>query len=88
MDEEQRPVEHETTIIQTGERRGGGGAVTALVALVVIALIAFVYFGGYLQKAADEVNVDVNVTAPNIDLPDIKVESPPPAAPAEPANSN
>jgi len=86
MEEEQRPVEHETTIIQTGERRGGGGAVAAIVALVVIALIAFVYFGGYLQKAADEVNVDINVTAPNIELPDVKIESPPPAA--EPVNSN
>ncbi len=85
MDEEQRPVERETTIIQSGER-GSGGAIAAVVALVVLALIAFFYFSGYLDKAADEVNVDVNVAAPEIDLPDVKVETP--AAPAEPANSN
>ncbi len=85
MDEDQRPVERETTIIQSGER-GSGGAVAAVVALVVLALIAFFYFSGYLDKAADEVNVDVNVAAPEIDLPDVKVETP--AAPAEPANSN
>lgn len=86
MEEDPRPVERETTIIQTGER-GSGGAIAAIIALVVLGVLAFLFFGGYLQKAADEVNVDVNVAAPEIDLPDVTIETPP-AAPAEPANSN
>ncbi len=87
--EDPRPVERETTVIQTGERGGGGGAVAAVVALVVLALIAFLYFGGFLDRAADKVDVDVNVAVPKVELPDVKIDTAPPPAPApeEPANS-
>jgi hypothetical protein len=88
MDEQQRPVERETTIIHTGERSGGGGAVAAVVALVVLAVLAFLFFGGYFEKAADDLDVNVNVGAPNVELPDVSIETPPPAQPAEPANGN
>lgn len=84
MDEQERPVERETTIIHTGERSGSGGAIAAVVALVVIAVLAFLFFGGYFQKAADGVDVNVNVAAPNIDLPDIDVSTPA----ATPSNSS
>ena len=85
MDEQERPVERETTIIQTGERSGSGGAIAAIVALVVVAVLAFLFFGGYFQRAADDLDVNVNVAAPNIELPDVKIETPPAL---EPANSN
>lgn len=82
MDEPERPIERETTIIQTGER-SGGGVIAAVVALVVIAVLAFLFLGGYFQKAADEVDVNVNVAAPNVELPDVDINLPS----TEPANS-
>ena len=85
MDQDPPPVERETTVIQTGERSGGGGAVAAIVALVVLALIAFLYFGGFLDRAADKVDVDINVAAPKVELPDVDIAPP---APSEPANAN
>ena len=48
----------------------------AVVVLLVLAVGAFLYLGGYLQRAADEVDVNVNVEAPNVELPDIKIETP------------
>ncbi|HST36966.1 MAG TPA: hypothetical protein VLK25_10110 [Allosphingosinicella sp.] len=90
MDEQERPVEveRETTIIQTGNGGGGGAGLLAIVVLLVLAIAAFLYLGGYLQRAADEVDVNVNVAAPNVELPDIKIEQPK-SEPAEaPANSN
>ncbi|MGQ0660694.1 hypothetical protein [Sphingosinicella sp.] len=78
------PVRHETTIIQTGERRGGGGTIVALVVLLVLGLFAFLFFGGYLRRAADRTDVNVNVAAPNIELPDVQIT--PPAT--EPANKS
>jgi preprotein translocase subunit SecF len=69
--------EENVTIVQTGERRGGGS--TALVAIVVIvALVVLLYFvfGRGLNRAADEVGVNVNIDAPKVQLPDVKVEVP------------
>lgn len=81
MDEPERPVTHETTVINTGERRGGGSLI-AIVLVLVVATLAFLYFGGYLQRAADKTNININVDAPKIDMPDINIErqrSEPPA---------
>jgi len=84
MEEQERPIERETTIIQTGERRGGGsGVIIAIVLLAILAALAFVYFSGGLRRAAEDVNVNVNVGAPELKLPDINIT--PPTAPAEPA---
>lgn len=86
MEERERPVERETTIIHTdGGGGGGGGVIAAVIVLFVLGAIAFFFFGGYFEKAADDVNVNVNVEAPKIDVPDIKIETP--SAP-QPANSN
>lgn len=81
---DEEPVRHETTIIQTGERRGGGGAIVALIVLLILGLFAFLFFGGYLGRAADKAEINVNVAAPNIELPDVQIT--PPAS--EPANKS
>jgi hypothetical protein len=87
MDESERPVTHETTVINTGERSGGGGMVAALVAIVIIGLALFLYFGGYLRHVADKADVNVNVTVPNVQLPDIHIDTHP-NQPAASQNSN
>ena len=88
MDEPERPVTHETTVINTGERRGGGGALIAIVLLLVVATLAFLYFGGYLQRAAKSTNINVNLEAPKIDLPDINIERPRSEPRSEPPAGN
>ena len=86
MDEDDRPVERETTVIHTD---GGGGAIAAILVVLVIAVLAFLFFGGYLQQAADKTDINVNVAAPKIDLPDIKIETPPAAQQQQqPADAN
>lgn len=89
MDEEERPATHETTVINTGGGGGGGGTIVALLVLVVLAIGAFLFFGGYLRNSGDDLNLNVNVETPKVELPDIKIETPParqePAA--APANS-
>jgi hypothetical protein len=90
MDEDEKPVTHETTVINTGGGGGGsGGTIVALLVLAVIAIGAFLFFGGYLQNAADDLDVNVNVAAPRVELPDVTIETPaaPAPAPAQPANS-
>ena len=71
--EPERHVERETTIINTGERRGGGGLVAAIVLLLVVLVLAFLFFSGSFDRAADEVGVNVNVDAPDITVPDVEV---------------
>jgi hypothetical protein len=89
MEDPDRPVTHETTVINTGGGGGNGGTIVALIVLAVLAIGAFLYFGGYIGRAADDLDVNVNVAAPNIDLPDVRIETPsaPAPAPAQPANS-
>ena len=87
MDEDDRPVERETVVV-TGDRGGGGGAIAAILVILVIAVLAFLFFGGYLQRAADQTDINVNVAAPKIDLPDIKIETPPAAQQQQPADTN
>lgn len=77
--DDKRPIERETTVIQTGG--GGNGVIVAIVLLFLIGAIAFFFFGGYFEKATDKVDVSVNVVTPRIDLPDIKIEPPQPAQP-------
>ena len=77
MDERERPVEveRETTVINTGGDRGGGGVVAAVVVLLVLAVLAFLFFGGYFERAADDVGVNVNVEAPDVKMPDINIDT-------------
>jgi hypothetical protein len=89
MSDPERPVEveRETTVIHTGGGGGGSGAtIVLLLVLAIIAVAAFLWFGGYLQRAADDIDVNVNVEAPKVELPDVKIETPPPAR-EEPARN-
>ena len=66
-----------TTIIQSdGDRGGGGGVVLALVALLVLGAVLFLLFGDGLGRGGDEGDVNVNIEAPEIDVPDINVTLP------------
>ena len=78
-------VERETTVVTTNGG-GGGGTVVAILVILVVAVLLFLYFGGYLNRAADEVGVNVNVEAPEVQLPDVDINVPPPSEPAQPAN--
>lgn len=80
-------VERETTVVTTNG--GGGGAIVAILLILIVAVLLFLYFGGYLNRAADEVGVNVNVDAPKVEAPDIDINVPPPSEqPSQPANSN
>lgn len=71
-----------TTIIQTDRDRGGGsGAIVALIALLVLGVLLFLLFGGSLGGGRDEGDINVNVdapeiTVPDVDLPDVNVTLP------------
>ncbi len=71
--EPERRVERETTVINTGERSGGGGLIAAIVLLLVVAVLAFLFFSGSFNQAADEVGVNVNVDAPDVTIPEVEV---------------
>ena len=79
-------VERETTVVTSGDGGGGGGVIVAVLLIVIVAVLLFLYFGGYLNRAADEVGVNVNVEAPKVEAPDIDINVPP--AEEQPANSN
>ncbi len=79
-------VERDTTVVTTNGGGGGGGTVVAVLVILVVAVLLFLYFGGYLNRAADEVGVNVNVEAPEVQLPDVDINVPPPSEPAQPAN--
>ena len=82
-------MERETTVVTSGGG-GGGGTIIAVVLLLIVAILLFLYFGGFMNRAADEVGVNVNVEAPDVKMPDVDINVPPPATqpaqPAEPAN--
>ena len=76
-------VERErTTIINTGgERGGGGGTLVAVLLLAVLAVVAFLVFGRGLMSGDTDVNIDVK--APDIDLPKVDPPSNPAPAPSK-----
>ena len=65
-----------TTIIQTdgGGDRGGGGVILAILLILVLLGVLYFLFGGGLNRAADEVGVNVNVETPKVEMP--KVDMP------------
>lgn len=69
MDERDEPVRHETTIINAGGERGGGGAtMLALLVALLVGIGAFLYFGGYLGGGKADHNVNINIKAPDINI--------------------
>jgi hypothetical protein len=65
-----------TTIIQTdrGERSGGSGVLMAVILLLAVLAIAFFFFRGSFNRAANDVGVNVNVPAAS--LPDVNLKVP------------
>ena len=82
-DRDERPVERETVVVDSGRSGGGGSAIAAILVILVIAVLAFLFFGGYLQKAADDTDININVGTPKIELPDIRIDNPAPAQPQQ-----
>lgn len=66
-----------TTIIATdGDRGRGGGAIIAVVVILAVLILLFVLFGGNLNRAADEVGVNVDVEAPKLEVPNVDINVP------------
>src|SRR5687768_13232204 len=66
-----------TTIITTdGDRGRGGGAIIAVVVILAVLILLFVLFGGSLNRAADEVGVNVDVEAPKVEMPNVDINVP------------
>ena len=65
-----------TTIIQTdgGRDRGGGGVVLAVVLILALLAVLYFVFSGGFNRAADSVGVNVNVETPKVEMP--KVDMP------------
>ena len=68
-----REVERTTTVVSTGGDRGGGGALLAVLVIIVLLAVLYFVFSGSFNRATD---VNVNVEAPKIDVPDVKLEVP------------
>lgn len=71
-----RESERTTIITSDGNRGGGGGAIIAVVVILAVLVLLFVLFGGGLNKAADEVGVNVAVETPKVEVPDIDINVP------------
>jgi hypothetical protein len=71
-----RDVERTTTVVSTGGDRGGGGALLAVLVIIVLLAVLYFVFSGSFNRAADDVGVNVNVEAPKVDVPDVKLEVP------------
>jgi len=77
-DRDREPVREteRTTIVQTGRGGGGGGVIVAIVAILALLVLLYLFFGGGLNRAADEVGVNVNIAAPKVELPDVNIKVP------------
>lgn len=63
-------VERQTTVVTGGGDRGGGGTLLAVLLLIVALVVLFLLFGrGLLSSADKDLNVNVDVKAPDVDLP-------------------
>ncbi len=76
-----RETERNTTIIHTdSDRSGGGGMLVALVILVLLAALLFYLFSGGFGRTADEGDINVNIEAPDLTVPEVQlpaVDAPP-----------
>ncbi|HMJ94025.1 MAG TPA: hypothetical protein VK472_08000 [Allosphingosinicella sp.] len=71
-----RESERTTIITSDGDRGRGGGAIIAVVVILAVLILLFVLFGGSLNKAADEVGVNVNVDTPKVEVPNVDINVP------------
>ena len=80
----ERETERNTTTIITddGERRGGGGVLIAILVLILLAVLAFFLLGDGLSERGGEGDINVNIDAPEVTVPDVElpeVDANPPA---------
>jgi hypothetical protein len=75
---DEAPVQRETVVVDTGSR-GGGGAIVAILVVLVLGVLAFLFFSGYLGSGANKGDINVNVSMPKVELPDIRIDNPAPA---------
>ena len=71
-----RESERTTIITSDGDRGRGSGVLIAVVSILAVLILLFILFGGSLNRAADEVGVNVDVSTPQVDVPDIDVNVP------------
>lgn len=71
-----RETERTTVVHTDGDRGRGGGVIIAVILLIAVLALLFFLFGGNLNRAADEVGVNVNVDAPKVEVPDLNVNLP------------
>jgi len=72
-------VERQTTVVSTGGERSSGGTLLAVVLLIAALVVLFLLFGrGLLSSAGDDLNVNVDVKTPDLELP----KADPPAKPS------
>jgi len=83
LEDRGEPVRHETTIINPGGDRGGGGLLLGVILVLIIGVAAFLYFGGYIGHggASRDININANIKAPDINIT-------PPSAPSNPPAGN
>ena len=76
-DRDREPIREteRTTVVTTDGGGRGGGVLIAVVLIVALLVLLFVLFGGGLNKAADEVGINVDVEMPKADvqIPDIDI---------------
>ena len=61
-----------TTVVHTESRRGGGLAIALVVIVAVLALLFFL-FGGNLNRGSEGGNINIDVDAPEVTLPDVDI---------------
>ena len=62
-------VERQTTVVTGGG--GGGGTLIAVLVLIVGLVVLFLLFGQGLLGGSDDLNVNVDVKAPDVELPKV-----------------
>ena len=83
-----------TTIVTTDGGGRGGGTLVAVVLVIVLLVVLFVLFGDRLRGTAEdvevpeEIDVNVNVEAPELRLPEVEVRQAPPPTQEPPANQD
>ena len=62
-----------TTVVHTEGGRGGSGLLIAIVLIIAVLAVLFLLFGGNLNRAADEGDINIAVDAPEVTLPEVNI---------------
>lgn len=83
MSDNREPEKRETTIIQTGD--SGSGLGPALIIIVAVLLVMGGIFYWYNTAGPSTGDINVNVAAPKVELPDVQI-TPPASEPTKNGN--